>query len=626
METNPLSGSDSSARATAALADSLSASCGRDSATWWLARLIRLSWWATEAPLTGTPVGVLLSIDERSPEVLRASTQPGPSCEAAELQRCLSSGPEYLGEAIDALRMLGDGAGSRRGPWQIAIGAATLPEGDAARLYLGSLQPDRALDLASEARRLGLLRARLECEAFDLVTRLQAVGSLIGVARTYGRNPRTQLYFAASVPFEPGLARLLIGADNEPPDAWESVSRSSPGPREHGWAVSIDDHGELGHVKLELPGRPAVAMTADVPERVRAMACGARPEVATLSIRMTGGQATLTTYFRFQLDQTVPTQPAKARRTDLPEVRSGLDTAVHGATRQILAAQADSGAWHDFDLPIGSSGPWVTAAVALRLHALPGDFATPQSSGAVARAAAFLEEVRTSGWAYNDRSPIDCDSHAHALLLLASLGRPIESSDVDRLLRFQTDSGGFATFLAPSIDVSNHSWVLAHPDVTPVAAQALSPFRDRDDIARAVRRAADHLTSDLQRGTWPAFWWALDWYTACAWARCAKSLKLPLPAVARPSAMPSSDCDLALLLEYACHAGWLEIAEQAARTLLGRQRPNGLWEPSPILRVTEPHATQPWTGSSSGALFADRGIFSGAVIASALAGYAELLD
>lgn len=134
------------------------------------------------------------------------------------------------------------------------------------------------------------------------------------------------------------------------------------------------------------------------------------------------------------------------------------------------------------------------------------------------------------------------------------------------------------------------------------------------------------MTLDLERGAWPAFWWDLDWYTACAWARCAKDLDLPLPAILGPSRRPRSNCDLALLLEYACHAGWLDVAERAALALLERQRPDGLWDPSPILRVTDPDATQPWTMSSTGALFADRGIFSGAVIASALALYAEFLD
>ena len=54
--------------------------------------------------------------------------------------------------------------------------------------------------------------------------------------------------------------------------------------------------------------------------------------------------------------------------------------------------------------------------------------------------------------------------------------------------------------------------------------------------------------------------------------------------------------------------------------------PDGTWPRAPVLRVTLPHVTEPWqlAGSGGGELYPDvRGVYSAAVIVSALAGFAR---
>ena len=150
---------------------------------------------------------------------------------------------------------------------------------------------------------------------------------------------------------------------------------------------------------------------------------------------------------------------------------------LRAAITAVCAAQADDGGWEDFQIAgMGASGPWVTAAIGLRLAELPPALTTAAVTAAVDRALGYLEAAEA--WSYNHKAPADADTIAHALLLYAARGRRRDQA-VDDLLGFQTADGGFSTFTPRARGASFASWTISHPDVTPVAA--------RDTLADAVR-------------------------------------------------------------------------------------------------------------------------------------------
>ncbi len=292
---------------------------------------------------------------------------------------------------------------------------------------------------------------------------------------------------------------------------------------------------------------------------------------------------------------------------------------VRSAVAAVVAAQGDDGAWTDFEIAgMGASGPWVTAAVGLRLAELPAAFRDDAVGRAVDRAVSYLDAAPV--WSYNDRTPADADTIAHALLLLGARGRSRDAA-VQQLLAFQTLDGGFSTFAPGARGAAYASWSISHPDVTPVAVRALARHRARPDVAAALARALERRTADRAGGRWPAFWWGLDWYTAAAWARAQGELGVPWEPPSPPDAAPRTPLDGAYLLDVALASGW-EAGAVADRLLAGE----GLWSPAPVLRVTAPDVVRPWElpGDQGGRLYADvRGIYSTAIIAAALARHAE---
>ncbi len=292
---------------------------------------------------------------------------------------------------------------------------------------------------------------------------------------------------------------------------------------------------------------------------------------------------------------------------------------IRTAIAAVVAAQGDDGAWTDFEIAgMGASGPWVTAAVGLRLAELPAAFREDAVGRAVDRAVSYLDVAPV--WSYNDKAPADADTIAHALLLLDAHGRTRDGA-VQQLLAFQTLDGGFSTFAPGARGAAYASWSTSHPDVTPVAVRALARHRSRPDVAAALARALERRTADRAGGRWPAFWWGLDWYTAAAWARAQGELGVPWEPPSPPDAAPRTPLDAAYLLEVALASGW-DAGAVANRLVAGE----GLWSPAPVLRVTAPDVVRPWElpGDQGGRLYADvRGVYSTAIIAAALAHHAE---
>lgn len=305
-----------------------------------------------------------------------------------------------------------------------------------------------------------------------------------------------------------------------------------------------------------------------------------------------------------------------------------FDRIRHGIAA-VCAAQGDDGAWSDFEIAgMGASGPWVTAAVGLRLATLPPALRDEAAAQAAERAVRYLEAEPS--WSYNAKAPADADTIAHALLLLGTAGRT-RAGAVEQLLGFQTLDGGFSTFAPNARGAAFASWSVSHPDVTPVAARALARYREQPDVAaalgRALERRAGDRDGDRASGQWPAFWWGLDWYTAAAWARAASDLGVSWEPPPRPALGPlRAPLDAAYLLEVALASGWEAIAIAVAGVLVAAAGEGPLWPPVPVLRVTAPHVVRPWElpGDQGGRLYSDiRGVYSTAIIVSALASYAE---
>jgi hypothetical protein len=303
----------------------------------------------------------------------------------------------------------------------------------------------------------------------------------------------------------------------------------------------------------------------------------------------------------------------------------GVFDRIHRGIAGVCAAQDEDGGWSDFEVTgMGASGAWVTAAVGLRLAGLPPAFRTDVVDRAVERAVDKIDgEPR---WSYNHKTPADADTTAHAMLLLGEAGR-VRAGSVAQLLSFQTLDGGFSTFPPNARGADHASWSVSHPDLTPVAVRALAPHRAQPDVAAALARALIRRTEDRIDGRWPAFWWGLDWYTAAAWARAASDLGAAWDPPARPMPGPlRAPLDAAYLLEVALASSWEGVAITVADVLMAASEAAPLWPAVPVLRVTAPHVVRPWElpGHQGGVLYADvRGIYSSAVIVSALARYAE---
>jgi hypothetical protein len=291
-----------------------------------------------------------------------------------------------------------------------------------------------------------------------------------------------------------------------------------------------------------------------------------------------------------------------------------VEIVVERALAWLATVQRGDGSFHDFELGPGSSGPWVTAHVALRLA--PVDLA----GGVIARARDYLLAQTPARWAYNERVPADADTISHALAFLDAVDE-LDVAAARTLLSYQLADGSFATFRANDADAA--SWRMGHPDVTPLAARALAAYRSLPGIDEALARAVARGKADRADG-WRAFWWDLDWYTSAAWCAAARSLGDPIDLGPPPGAPPRSLLDAAHLLDVACHAGWDDLADQLAATLASSAGGDGRWPGTRALRVAAADCERPWEAPESvgGPLFTDvRGVYSTAAIASALAGY-----
>lgn len=290
------------------------------------------------------------------------------------------------------------------------------------------------------------------------------------------------------------------------------------------------------------------------------------------------------------------------------------------ACAYLLGAQHPAGSWTDFWLPVGTSDAWVTAYTGLALHAVS---ACPrlarglraQALGAAGRAADWLlVHVRSGGWGYNAATPIDADSTAHAVSLLARLGRPVPPQALTALHAHAVAGQGFCTYAWSHPD---HAWTRPSPDVTAAALRALADVGelDREDLRRSWQATvAVHQHPD---GGWSSPWWTTPSYpTGLALEVWRQAGRPALPRLPPTAPNPPGSFDLAWTLHARALLGDRPGARRAAAALLGRQEADGGWPSLPVLRL--PPARP---GGAPGTLFGQdaRRVFTTASAVRALA-------
>jgi len=255
---------------------------------------------------------------------------------------------------------------------------------------------------------------------------------------------------------------------------------------------------------------------------------------------------------------------------------------LEAAVRFLLRNQDADGAWRDFRLRPGRSEAWTTAFVAVRLlSAAQGKLRRPVES-ALSLAARFLQNTREprGGWAYNRRCPADADSTACALLFLKSVSATVLPKDFAALARFQSESGGFATYRFAD---ANHAWCMAHPEVTATSLRALSHFLPPDHFR--IRSGIAWLSQHLSHGPGSeSYWWLSPRYFALELGDLRRGFPVLAPRHEQ-SVRHDGHFDLALALELADCAG---MQDARLALLLDAQLDDGGWPSSPVLRVPDP--------------------------------------
>ncbi len=338
-----------------------------------------------------------------------------------------------------------------------------------------------------------------------------------------------------------------------------------------------------------------------------------------------------------------------------------VEQACLTALHFLQSRQSWDGSWRDFLAP-GEGVDWVTAYVGLCLN--QSGCAPPEVFNKVT---SFLQaSCRPSGgWGFRREVPPDSDSTALAVLFLLSRGetRRLESATNFLLEHQHHSAGGFATYANPEpiaefLQVqqpdSFAGWCSSHICVTAVVAQALFAFCF-DPLAPPLKDALEFLRrSQTASGYWESYWWNGRIY---ATANCMKALALSgIPAdrervqrahrwLAETQAPDGGWADGTLTESFAFATAWvlrglLLLPDESTRTLMGKavswllahQRSDGSWPAVPILRIPEPHVTEPWAQSRwstdrkrMGIIIPDQNrVFTTATCLSALAEYQRL--
>lgn len=333
-----------------------------------------------------------------------------------------------------------------------------------------------------------------------------------------------------------------------------------------------------------------------------------------------------------RLDHIEESCTLRPKRSELAgsHLSDAVTDAAMQAARFLLARQDSDGGWRDFLCKPGRSEAWVTAYIGARLLPLLRVPAlrslAPTLEAALVGASELLRRIADDrgGWGYNRNTAIDADSTAHAVLFLTALGVPVSLRSYSTLASFQLQDGSFATY-SPGGPPSG--WACGHPDVTAVAARALSQILKPDHVI--LRNGIVSLERHL-KGAQPAtsYWWPSPFYLPLQLRRIRHLTPKGFDSLAEE---PLTDgfFDEALALQSAVLSLPLPRSRRGveaasivsrARSLCLSQAADGSWAVQPILRITSPRA---FTVAEAGSLQAsvipdDRRLYTTATVMEAL--------
>jgi hypothetical protein len=310
----------------------------------------------------------------------------------------------------------------------------------------------------------------------------------------------------------------------------------------------------------------------------------------------------------------VRTVPPGCRRLK----RSLAESVQDGVAFLLDARRGDC--WGDFELPVGVSNSWVTAYTLARLGMVDEDVLPGYSASVLARSLDWLESVRSirGGWGYNPSVDDDADSTSWAIMALRCHRREVPEEALRLIRSCRTPDGWFATY--PMGGRNARGWHHAAPDVTAAAMRALG---------ETWTPAAESRFRSLQRddGSIPAYWWASRFYTAALLAegypRNCLSALFGGAVDLWHHALAANAFELAQLLSIHARVGNPRQASSIASEICARQRSDGSWPSSAILRLPTCELRTPWEAIDGGRLFSDLNrVFTTATTVAALSMFA----
>ncbi len=275
----------------------------------------------------------------------------------------------------------------------------------------------------------------------------------------------------------------------------------------------------------------------------------------------------------------------------------------------ILSYISDDGSWADCQLPPGWSDAWVTAYVGYKLRHVPGRLRKRTADSTLSASKWLLRnEYPDGGWGYNMEAGSDADSTAYALLFLVSEGVEVPVRSYKHLMKFQCGDGGFSTYLANS---RTDSWRAPHPDVTPIALQALLTkyVRKNPSIKKGMKYVLKQKTVD---GLWNSFWWDSFLYGTEASLSLLDAIGARFDKAKTKESLlrvsPKNAFESALLISCILYT-FAELGDtnvfELVNQLVQEQRTDGSWESVPIIRLTKNDCFEPWTCKDAGRLYQD---------------------